>query len=75
MYQDFYDLREAPFNITPDPRYLFFSLRHREAYEHILFGISERKGFIQVTGEVLARGRARFVVQCLKSLERDLRRL
>ncbi len=52
MYQDFYDLREPPFNITPDPRYLFFSRRHREAFDHILFGITQRKGFIQVTGEV-----------------------
>jgi general secretion pathway protein A len=52
MYNEFYGFREAPFNITPDPRFLFFSDRHREAYNHILFGIRERKGFIQVTGEV-----------------------
>ena len=52
MYEDFYGLAEPPFSITPDPRYLFFSRRHREAYEHILFGIQERKGFIQITGEV-----------------------
>ncbi|HEY7863032.1 MAG TPA: AAA family ATPase [Thermoanaerobaculia bacterium] len=52
MYNDFYGLHEAPFNITPDPRFLFFSDRHREAFNHILFGIRERKGFIQVTGEV-----------------------
>jgi general secretion pathway protein A len=52
MYNDFYGFREAPFNITPDPRFLFFSDRHREAYNHILFGIRERKGFIQITGEV-----------------------
>jgi len=52
MYQSFYGFREMPFNITPDPRFLFFSHRHREAFNHILFGIRERKGFIQVTGEV-----------------------
>jgi general secretion pathway protein A len=52
MYNDFYGFREAPFNITPDPRFLFFSDRHREAYNHILFGLRERKGFIQLTGEV-----------------------
>ena len=52
MYNQFYGFRESPFNITPDPRFLFFSDRHREAYNHILFGIRERKGFIQVTGEV-----------------------
>ena len=52
MYNDFYRFREAPFNITPDPRFLFFSDKHREAFNHILFGIRERKGFIQITGEV-----------------------
>src|SRR6266498_3051564 len=52
MYNDFYRFRESPFNITPDPRFLFFSERHREAFNHILFGIRERKGFIQITGEV-----------------------
>ena len=52
MYDQFYGFREPPFNITPDPRFLFFSDRHREAFDHILFGIRERKGFIQITGEV-----------------------
>ena len=52
MYNEFYGLREAPFHITPDPRFLFFSDKHREAFNHILFGIRERKGFIQITGEV-----------------------
>jgi general secretion pathway protein A len=52
MYNEFYGFRESPFNITPDPRFLFFSDRHREAFNHILFGIRERKGFIQITGEV-----------------------
>jgi general secretion pathway protein A len=52
VYNEFYRFREAPFNITPDPRFLFFSDRHREAFNHILFGIRERKGFIQITGEV-----------------------
>lgn len=52
MYDQFYGFREPPFNITPDPRFLFYSDRHREAYNHLLFGIRERKGFIQITGEV-----------------------
>ncbi|HKB70536.1 MAG TPA: AAA family ATPase [Thermoanaerobaculia bacterium] len=52
IYNDYYGFREAPFNITPDPRFLFFSDRHREAFNHVLFGIRERKGFIQLTGEV-----------------------
>jgi general secretion pathway protein A len=52
MYEEFYGLKASPFSITPDPRYLYFSRRHREAFEHMLFGITQRKGFIQITGEV-----------------------
>lgn len=52
MYNDFYGFRQAPFNITPDPQFLFFSDRHLEAFNHLLFGIEQRKGFIQITGEV-----------------------
>lgn len=52
MYNSFYGFHESPFNITPDPRFLFFSDKHREAFNHLQFGISQRKGFIQITGEV-----------------------
>jgi general secretion pathway protein A len=52
MYLDYYGLTEMPFDITPNPRFLFYSPKHREAYNHLLFGIRERKGFIQLTGEV-----------------------
>jgi general secretion pathway protein A len=52
MYLDFYGLRETPFSLTPDPRFLYLSDRHRDALEHLLYGIRERKGFIQITGEV-----------------------
>jgi len=52
MYKDFYHLREEPFNITPDPRFLFLTARHREALNHMIYGIRERKGFICLTGEV-----------------------
>jgi len=52
MYLEFFGLKEPPFNITPDPRFLFFSERHREAFDHLIYGILQRKGFIQLTGEV-----------------------
>ena len=52
MYLDFYNLNEYPFSITPDPKFLFFSPHHREAYDHLIYGIEQRKGFIQLTGEV-----------------------
>jgi len=52
MYEEFYGLREKPFNLTPDPRFFFLSESHREAFEHLLYGIKEREGFILITGEV-----------------------
>ncbi len=52
MYKNYFGLREEPFNITPDPRYLYLTAQHREALNHILYGIYQRKGFICITGEV-----------------------
>jgi general secretion pathway protein A len=52
VYLHFFNLRESPFNLTPDPRFLFLSAQHEEALTHLLYGIYERKGFIEITGEV-----------------------
>src|SRR5271166_632592 len=52
MYTSFFGLSEKPFAITPDPRYLYLSERHAEALAHLLYGINEAGGFIQLTGEV-----------------------
>lgn len=52
MYTSFFGLREKPFAITPDPRYLYLSERHAEALAHLLYGINEAGGFIQLTGEI-----------------------
>jgi general secretion pathway protein A len=52
MYTSFFGLIEKPFAITPDPRYLYLSERHAEALAHLLYGINEAGGFIQLTGEV-----------------------
>jgi len=52
VYLEFYGLTEPPFDITPNPRFLFYSAKHREAFNHLLYGIRERKGFVQMTGEV-----------------------
>ena len=52
MYKDYFQLKGEPFNLTPDPRYLYLSARHREALDHLLYGITQRKGFIRLTGEV-----------------------
>jgi general secretion pathway protein A len=52
MYASFFGLNEKPFSITPDPRYLYLGRRHAEALAHLLYGITESGGFIQLTGEV-----------------------
>jgi general secretion pathway protein A len=52
MYLSFFGLSEKPFAITPDPRYLYLSERHAEALAHLLYGINESGGFVQLTGEV-----------------------
>lgn len=52
MYLSYFGLAEKPFSITPDPRYLYLSGRHAEALAHLVYGISEAGGFIQLTGEV-----------------------
>jgi general secretion pathway protein A len=52
MYTSFFGLNEKPFAITPDPRYLYMSERHAEALAHLMYGISEAGGFVQLTGEV-----------------------
>ncbi|HEV8641866.1 MAG TPA: AAA family ATPase [Methylomirabilota bacterium] len=52
MYASFFGLVERPFSIAPDPRFLYLSTRHREALAHLLYGVGEAGGFVQLTGEV-----------------------
>jgi general secretion pathway protein A len=52
VYEAFYGFAEKPFNLTPDPKYLYLSQRHTEAFAHLEFGRREKGGFILVTGEV-----------------------
>jgi general secretion pathway protein A len=52
MYQSYYGFKEMPFNITPDPKFLYLSPTHQEALQHLKFGVRERKGFIVLIGEV-----------------------
>jgi general secretion pathway protein A len=52
MYLQFFGLAEKPFSITPDPRYLYLSGHHADALAHLVYGINEAGGFIQLTGEV-----------------------
>ena len=52
MYETHYGFTEKPFNLTPDPKYLYLSPRHTEAFAHLEFGRRERGGFVVITGEV-----------------------
>jgi len=52
MYLKFYGLREKPFNVTSDPAFFFLSQKHKEALSHLLYGVTQRKGIIVITGEI-----------------------
>ena len=52
MYEKYFGFDELPFRLTPDPKYLFLSEKHREALGHLVFGIREGAGFVAVTGEI-----------------------
>lgn len=52
MYDEFFGLKETPFSIAPDPRFLYMSERHREALAHLLYGIGTDGGFVLLSGEV-----------------------
>ncbi|MES9834170.1 MAG: AAA family ATPase [Candidatus Thiodiazotropha sp. DIVDIV] len=52
MFQDYFGIAEDPFSITPDPKYLFLSERHRNGFAHLLYGVTQGGGFVQLTGEV-----------------------
>ena len=71
MYEAFYGLNEKPFNLTPDPRFLFLSEKHKEAFAHLLYGIKNRTGFIMVSGEV-GTGKTTICRSLLNQLDRDI---
>jgi general secretion pathway protein A len=52
MYNEYYGLTEHPFNVVPNPRYMFFSENHKQAFSELLYGVEQRKGFLLMTGEV-----------------------
>jgi general secretion pathway protein A len=70
MYLKFFGLNEKPFAITPDPRYLYLSERHAEALAHLLYGINESGGFVQLTGEV-GTGKTTIVRSLLAQAPKD----
>ncbi len=71
MYTAFFGLREKPFSLSPDPRFLFLSGAHREALAHLLYGIEQGEGFIAVTGEV-GTGKTTLCRTLLRRLPNDV---
>jgi general secretion pathway protein A len=70
MYKSFFHLQRNPFEITPDPAFMFPTQRHNEALAALYYGVQRRKGFIVMTGEV-GTGKT-LVVRCLlESLNRQ----
>ncbi|HXY51186.1 MAG TPA: AAA family ATPase [Terriglobales bacterium] len=66
MYKQFYKLRRNPFEITPDPSFLFLTRRHKEALAALYHGVRRRKGFVVLTGEV-GTGKT-LLIRCLLKL-------
>src|SRR5947209_16700971 len=67
MYKSFFKLKDNPFNVNPDPRYLFLTKEIEEALSGLMYGVQNRKGFITLTGEV-GTGKAKLVNQLLEWL-------
>jgi general secretion pathway protein A len=70
MYRDFFQLNERPFTLTPAQSFLFLSASHQEALNHLLYGVRERKGFIEVIGEP-GTGKTSLCRHFLDSVEAD----
>lgn len=71
MYETFFGLSDLPFRLTPDPRFLFMSAKHREAFAHLVYGISEGSGFVAITGEVGA-GKTTLIRALLAQANEDI---
>ena len=71
MYTDFYNLKEKPFDLSPSPRFLYLGEVHKEALALLTYGVTERKGFILLTGEV-GTGKSTMIQALLAGLEDDV---
>jgi len=71
MYESFYGLKENPFNLTPDPSYLFMSKVHEDAYTHLEYAIVEHKGFVVITGEI-GSGKTTLINLLLSKIQQNI---
>lgn len=70
MYNDFFGFDRKPFNVTPDPDFIYYSEQHKEALAHMLYGVQERRGFLLVTGRV-GSGKTTLCRAFLRELDDD----
>jgi len=70
MYTKFYELKEKPFNVTADPSFFFLSEKHNEAFSHLIYGIEQRKGILEITGEI-GTGKTTLCRALLNHLEKN----
>ena len=72
MYCNFFKFGEKPFDVTPDPKFLFLSLRHQELLASLIYGIRERRGFITIVGEV-GTGKTTIIRTALDRLDESIK--
>lgn len=70
MYLKMFGLQEKPFHITPNPRFIFLSKNHKEAFAHLLYGVKQRVGFLSLIGEV-GTGKTTVLRTLLRQLEQS----
>jgi len=70
VYQDYYGFSEKPFDLTPDPKYLYLSPKHKEVLAHLVYGLQENNGFLKIIGEV-GTGKTTICRSFLKELHDD----
>ena len=71
MYRNHFQLKTRPFSVTSDPAFLFLSKKHREAFDSLLYGIDQRVGFIEITGEI-GSGKTTLCRALLNRLPREI---
>lgn len=72
MYESFYGLKEKPFNLLPDPEYVYMSLGHENAYTHLEYAIRENKGFVVITGEI-GSGKTTLINLLLQKIPQEIK--
>ena len=71
MYTEFFGFTDKPFNVTPDPKYLYLSSSHQEALASMIYGIRERRGFVSIIGEV-GTGKTTLLHTLFNKLDKDI---